>query len=76
MPEKWTGEISAMLHTNRIKQKDLAEEMGVTPEYISMILNGKKKPAKAKAKMVSAIKSIITKRDEIEEELFGSGGDA
>lgn len=39
MPEAWTGNLIGKMHNKGITYDDLAEEMGVTKSYISMILN-------------------------------------
>ena len=56
--EAWTGEIVALLHVNGITQADLAEKMGVTKEYVSMLLNGKKTAAGAEERMREAIAQL------------------
>lgn len=58
MLELWTGEIAGEMHINRITKKELAEHIGWTPEYVSMILNGRKKPTDAERKMRRAIAEI------------------
>lgn len=61
----WTSVIVAFLHQNKITQKQLAEEMGLTNEYICTILSGKKKsPADIEERMRSAIESIVARRRE------------
>ena len=40
---EWIGEAVGLMHINKIMAKEVAEEMGVTPVYLSMIMNGKKK---------------------------------
>lgn len=62
MPEKWTGRLIGDMHNNRITYDDLAAEMGVTKSYISMILNGARKPAGIKERMDAAYQSILEKR--------------
>ncbi len=62
MLEMWLGEIAAMLKMNRISQRELAAELGMTEEYVSMVLNGKKTSATIEAKMRSAINEIVSKR--------------
>lgn len=64
MPETWTGEIVAALHVNRITQKELADEMGVTGVYVSTLLNGHASPAGAREKMRAALDAIIARRKE------------
>lgn len=56
--EAWTGEIVGLLHVYGLTQADLAEEMGVTKEYISMLLNGKKTAAGAEDRMKAAIQKL------------------
>lgn len=62
MVETWTGRIVGLLHTNKIKQTELAQEMGVTAQYVSMVLNGKKNPKDIKERMESAIRTIVNRR--------------
>lgn len=62
MVEAWTGSIVGLLHTHKIKQAELAREMGVTAQYLSMVLNGKKSPKGIKDRMEAAINSIVERR--------------
>lgn len=59
MAEKWTGEVIATLHLNRIKQKELAKKIGWTQQYLCLVLNGKVQPAGAEEKVVSAINELL-----------------
>lgn len=59
MPAQWTAEIVGILHANRIKQTELAAQMGVTPEYLSMVLNGKREPAGAEQKARDALAELL-----------------
>ena len=59
MPEKWTANIVAKLHLNKITKKRLAEQLGDTPEYISMVLNGHKTPKGAEQKFNAALDELI-----------------
>lgn len=63
MAEEWTGRIVGMLHTHRVKQAELAEEMGVTAQYVSMVLNGKKSPKGIDERMETAIQAIVDRRN-------------
>ena len=63
MPEVWTGNLIGDMHNNGITYDDLAAEMGVTKAYISMILNGKRKPDGIKERMEIAFDNIIRRRD-------------
>lgn len=62
MPEVWTSEIIAEMHLHKIKKKELADAIGWTPEYVSMILNGQRNPAGAYEKMMEAIGKIELER--------------
>lgn len=62
MLEKWTGRLVGKMHNERITYDELAEELGVTKAYVSMILNGKRKPPDIRNRMENAVDSIIAKR--------------
>lgn len=62
MGEEWTGRIVGLLHTHRIKQAELASEMGLTAQYVSMVLNGKKSPKGIEERMEAAIHTIKARR--------------
>ena len=59
---KWIEKAVGMMHTNKITNKDIAAKLGVTPEYISMILNEKKTPKNAQQDVLSAIEAIRAER--------------
>lgn len=63
MSEEWTGRIVGLLHTHRIKQSELAGELGLTAQYVSMVLNGKKSPKGIEERMEDAIQAIIQRRN-------------
>ena len=62
MPAKWTGEVVAMLHCNRITKKELAKEIGWHEKYLSQILNGHSNPPSAEQKIKDALERIIERR--------------
>lgn len=62
MPEEWTGDVLREMHINRVTAKEVAEELGVTKSYISMIMNGKKNPAGMEKRMRDAIYAIVNRR--------------
>lgn len=62
MPEPWTGELIGRMHNNRVTNDDLARELGITKAYISMILNGARKPPQAESKLNAAVDAIIARR--------------
>lgn len=42
MNEAWTADIVGRLHRVNMTQVEFAYRCGITPEYLSMVLNGKK----------------------------------
>ena len=63
MEKEWTGRIVGLLHMHRITQAELASEMGLTAQYISMVLNGKKTPKGIDERMDVAIQAIVDRRN-------------
>lgn len=64
MPEKWTGRLIGRMHNERITYEQLANEMGVNKAYISMILNGERKPPNIQKRMETALEAIIKRERE------------
>lgn len=60
--ESWIAEAVGKMHINHITQKDIAERLDVTNDYISMILLGKKMPKNAEERITNAINEIIAER--------------
>ena len=58
MLSKWIGEVVGEMHINRISSGQLAAHLGVTPEYISMVLNGHREPAGIEERLRKAINEI------------------
>lgn len=63
MRDKWTGVLIGKMHNANITLEDLAEELGVTKGYVSMILNGRRRPPEAKKRMQAAYESIVQRRE-------------
>ena len=62
MVEKWTGRLIGKMHNERIRLEDVATELGVTASYVSMVLNGRRKPPGAKERFENAVNAIVEKR--------------
>ena len=62
--EKWIGEAVGLMHIHRITQQMIGDEMGVTNDYVSMILRGVKSPKGAEERVMGAINSIIARKSE------------
>lgn len=59
MPKKWTGDLVGLMHDNKISKSLLAEKLGVTREYVSMVLNGHREPAGAEQRFREAVNDLI-----------------
>lgn len=59
LPKEWTGDLVGLMHTHRITCQELADKLGVTNRYVSMVLNGHREPAGAEQKFRAAVEEII-----------------
>lgn len=59
MPQEWTAELVARMHLAKVTKKQLAEEAGYTPEYVSMVLNGHRDTENAKSTLLAAADRLI-----------------
>ena len=63
--EQWIATAVGLMHINRISNIELAEKIGVTHQYISELLNGKKSPKGAEQRIMTAIDEIIAERNAV-----------
>lgn len=61
MLAQWIGEFVGRMHLHRVTITQIAREMGVTREYLSMILNGHREPQGIGERMNNALDSVIEK---------------
>ena len=61
MLAQWTAELVGQMHQHRISKTQLADHMGVTREYVSMVLNGHREPTGAEQRFRTALDDLITK---------------
>lgn len=66
--DKWTGLLIGRMHNEEVTYAELGAEMGISEAYVSMILNGKRKPNGMQSRMESAFDAIIERRKEEEQE--------
>ena len=59
MRPKWTGEVIKKMHVKGISQRDLAKEMGVSPQYVCMVLSGARPTPGSKAKLLEALDRLM-----------------
>lgn len=62
MPEKWTGRLVGKMHCERVTVEELAKELGYNKGYVSMILNGKRRPEGARERLEGAFRAIVERR--------------
>lgn len=62
MPEKWTGRLIGRMHNERVSYEELGAELGYTKAYVSMILNGKRKPEGIRERMEAAFDAVVQTR--------------
>lgn len=60
MPEKWCADLVADMHMHKVAKKELAKELGCTPEYVSMVINGHRNPPGACDRFKAALSRIIS----------------
>ena len=60
MPAQWTADLIGEMHLARVSKKQLAERLGVTPEYVSIVLNGHREPDGAAGRFKEALTRIIS----------------
>lgn len=65
MVAQWTAELIGEMHLNGITKRMLATELNVTPEYVSMILNGHRHPKNAEKTFKDALRRLIGQRTKI-----------
>ncbi len=62
MPEAWTGHVIGKMHNNSVTSTEVADHLGVTKAYISMILNGQRAPKDGRERIEGAVNAIIASR--------------
>lgn len=67
MLAQWIGSFVGKKHNHKIKNRELADELGMTEEYVSMVLNGHRDPAGAEEKFTAALDRIIQRRSQTQE---------
>lgn len=64
MLAQWIGDFVGRMKRNRVTITQISQEMGVTREYLSMILNGHREPLDIEQRMNDALDNIIKKNSE------------
>ncbi len=62
MPAQWTAKIIGKMHMYGITAKQLAEQLGYHPKYVSAVMNGHKEPKGAEQKFNTALDELIKEK--------------
>lgn len=63
MSAQWTGDVVGKMHLNRISQKELADKLSVTRDYVCMVLNGRRTPSGAQERFCKALEELIKEKE-------------
>lgn len=61
--ETWTGNLIGEMHNAKITRQDIAKELGVTKAYVTMVLNGARKPPNARERFTEAFGNIKKRKE-------------
>lgn len=61
MPAQWTADLVGKMHINGVTAKQLSEEIGWNPKYLSAVINGHREPKGAEPALNDALNRIIGK---------------
>lgn len=64
MPAQWTGNLVGRMHNSRISNRELADKLGVSNKWVSMVLNGHRSPKDAEQRFNAALDELIKEREE------------
>ena len=59
MLAQWIGDFVGRMHRHRVTITQIAQEMGFTREYLSMILNGHREPPGIQERLNEALDRVI-----------------
>lgn len=65
MLAQWIGDFVGKMHLNKVTITQVSQEMGVTREYLSMILNGHREPQGIEQRINDALDRVIKKNSEV-----------
>lgn len=62
MPAQWTGQLIGDIHNAGFTIKQVSEEAGLNPKYVSTILNSDSDAKKAEGKLRAALERLSGKK--------------
>ena len=64
MLAQWIGSLVGKMHRHKITKSMLADHLGISREYVSMVLNGHREPSDAEERFTRAVDEIIAHLEE------------
>lgn len=58
----WQAEVKGLMYRHDIKNKDIAERLGIGSQYVASIFTGKRTPPDAEERIRTAVDDIIRER--------------
>ncbi len=62
MLAQWIGDFVGQMHRHKVTITQISKEMGVSREYLSMILNGHREPQDIEKRLCDALDRVIEKK--------------
>lgn len=62
MGENWIANIVGLMHINKVKQTELARELGISPQFLCSVLGGKRTSKRVQESAADAISDIVKRR--------------
>lgn len=64
MPAQWTGELVGKMHIYGVSCRELADRIGCSNKWLSMVVNGHRSPKNAEQRFNAALDELIKEREE------------
>jgi YesN/AraC family two-component response regulator len=60
--EKWTGAVVGKMHVHQVTLDDLGKELNFSRGYLSMVLNGRRRPEGIRQRVEAALDAVIERK--------------
>ncbi len=64
MPAQWTGELVGKMHIYSVSCRELADRIGCSNKWLSMVINGHRNPKNAERRFMAALDELIKEKEE------------
>ena len=64
MPAQWTGELVGKMHIYSVSYRELADRIGCSNKWLSMVINGHRSPKNAEQRFNAALDELIKEKEE------------